>query len=300
MSKLSTMLGSDNSRNFTCSLHKDELSTYNKLVFEVLLEAEKKGKTCVLYTLVQVPDGSGLIEGAHLLVLAEDCIFGTLGVSSLDELITTRAGNILSQQDAATLLIDVNLPGEKETKVRVLEDPIFPQKKLLVFGAGHIALPLVEMASVLGYQTIVVDDRQELVSRDRFPHASKLVCASFEEVFDNELISSIDAATSIVIVTRGHAYDRLCLSKVIALDACFIGMIGSRNKVKTNFRALLEMGVNKEQLKRVSAPIGFDLKGQRPAEIALSILAEMVACEHGGSGERLSTKFKEEMNLFDE
>lgn len=300
MIELSTKSGSGNSRNPTCTLQKDELGKYNKLVFEKLLETEKKGNTSILYTLLHVPEGCGLIEGAHLLVFAGGHTYGTLGVSALDDLITARAGNILSKQDAATGIIDVNLPGEEENGVKVLEDPIFPQKKLLVFGAGHIALPLVEMASVLGYQTIVVDDRQELVSRDRFPHASKLVCASFEEVFDNELISSIDAATSIVIVTRGHAYDRLCLSKVIALDACFIGMIGSRNKVKTNFRALLEMGVNKEQLKRVSAPIGFDLKGQRPAEIALSILAEMVACEHGGSGERLSTKFKEEMNLFDE
>lgn len=300
MIELSAVPDGGNSRGLAGSLRKDELGKYNKMVFEKLLEAENKGKNCVLYTLLEAPNGCGLLPGAHLLALSAGCAYGTLGATVLDDQIAARAGDILDEQGAAAEIINVNLSAEEDNVVKILEEPFSSRKKLLIFGAGHISLPLAEMASLLGYDTIIVDDRQELVSRERFPHAGRLICAPFEDVFDEQFLSLIDAATSIVIVTRGHAYDRLCLGKVIASEACFIGMIGSRSKVQTNFRSLLDMGISKEQLSRVAAPIGLDLKGQRPEEIALSIFAEMVAEEHGGSGERLSDKFKEEAHFFDQ
>lgn len=148
------------------------------------------------------------------------------------------------------------------------------------------------MASLLGYYIIVVDDRQEFVNKERFPKANKLICVSFGEAFKNdEVLSEIDGLTDIIIITRGHKYDLLCLRYAIFTEARYIGMIGSGEKVKSNFRALLKDGISKKALERVAAPIGLDLGGQKPEEIAISILAQLIAFENGGTGEPLDKKY---------
>jgi len=169
---------------------------------------------------------------------------------------------------------------------KMLEDSYSPQKKLVVFGGGHITLPLVEMATILGYQTIVIDDKPEFANKERFPYADEVICAGFEDIFQRGL-PEIDSTTSVVIVTRGHKYDKVCLKHVICSNARYIGMIGSSNKVRQTFKALLQEGVAKNDLEKVSSPIGLDLGGKKPGEIALSILAEMVARENNGTGRQL-------------
>lgn len=259
----------------------------NLLIYRRLQEELDQEKGCILYTIVDLPSDWKQLSGSHLLVLSEGFAYGTLGLNSLDRQITARAERLLSQSAPSTGIIQLQLD-EKGKMVKVLEEPFLPQKKLVVFGAGHVAVPLVEIASILGYKTVVVDDRQELVSKERFPRADKLICAPFEEVLHKrEFIAGINGMTSVVIVTRGHEYDLMCLRNVIHSDARYIGMIGSRRKVRNNFRILLNEGVSRETLEKVAAPIGLDLGGQRPEEIALSILAQMVALENGGSGKPL-------------
>ncbi|HHT64404.1 MAG TPA: XdhC/CoxF family protein, partial [Clostridia bacterium] len=170
--------------------------------------------------------------------------------------------------------------------IHVLEETVAPQKKLIIFGGGHISLPLAQMAVILGYRVIVVDDREEFANKKRFPWADKTVCADFQDVLKgNMLEEEIDCATSIVIITRGHRQDKTCVRHLAGRDVKYLGMIGSRNKVKQTFTDLLAEGFPKEELEKISAPIGLDLGGQSPAEVALSILAEMVAHEYQGSGE---------------
>ncbi|MFY9140564.1 MAG: selenium-dependent molybdenum cofactor biosynthesis protein YqeB [Thermacetogeniaceae bacterium] len=259
----------------------------NQLIYRMLQQELEQEKPCTLYTLVDFPSDWQLNNGSHLLVLSEGFAYGTLGLSSFDHQMIARAERLLSQSAPSTGIIQLQL-NEKGKMIKVLEESFLPQKKLIVFGAGHVAVPLVEIASILGYQTVVVDDRQELVSKERFPRADKLICAPFEEVLHNkEFKRGINGMTSIVIVTRGHAYDLMCLRNVIHTNARYIGMIGSKRKVRNNFRILLNEGVSRETLEKVAAPIGLDLGGQRPEEIALSILAQMVALENGGSGRPL-------------
>jgi len=267
----------------------------NQLIYQKLQEKLDQEKPSILYTLVEFPSDWKLRSGSHLLVLSEGFAYGTLGFSSLDHQMIARAKRLLSKSDPTTGIVQVQL-NEKGKMIKVLEEAFFPQKKLVVFGAGHVAVPLVEMASILGYQTVVVDDRQELVNKERFPRADKLICAPFDEVLqDVEFNEQINRMTSVVIVTRGHQYDLLCLKYMIGTNARYIGMIGSRRKVKECFSALLKEGVSRESLKKVAAPIGLDLGGQKPEEIALSILAQMVALEYGGSCQPLHQIYSNDM-----
>ncbi len=261
---------------------------FNQLIYEKLQDNQEHGRSGILYTLVEVPEHYAALSGAHLLVLQGGWVYGTLGSYSLDHKMIDRSKTLFSQLEPATDLTQVKLClQDDESVAKVLEDPFLPQKKLIIFGAGHVSVSLVEMASLLGYQTVVVDDRQDLISKARFPKAHRLICAPFEEVFNDEFNLEINEMTSVVIVTRGHEYDLLCLRNSICSQACYIGMIGSRTKVNTNFSILLEEGISKKALERVAAPIGLDLGGQKPEEIALSIIAQMVALENGRTGTSL-------------
>jgi xanthine dehydrogenase accessory factor len=261
---------------------------FNQLIYERLQDNQDKGRLGILYTLVEAPQHYAVHSGSHLLVLPEGCVYGTLGSYSLDNEMIDRAKTLYSKPEPSTDIIQVKLRPQYESTAKVLEEPFFPHKKLIIFGAGHVALPLVEMASILGYETVVVDDRQELVSKERFPRAEQLICAPFEDVFKNgEYNLEINRMTSIVIVTRGHEDDLMCLKNVIHSDARYIGMIGSKRKVVKNFSALLNEGISKKTLEKVTAPIGLDLGGQRPEEIAISIIAQLVALENGGTGKPL-------------
>jgi xanthine dehydrogenase accessory factor len=130
-----------------------------------------------------------------------------------------------------------------------------------------------EIGHLCGFRVVVLDDRPELASQERFPHASERIAGDIVRELG---ALPLTPATYIVIVTRGHAYDEAALRAVIDSPAAYIGMIGSRRKVRATFERLLADGVTEEQLGRVRAPIGLDIGAQTPAEIAVSILAEIV------------------------
>ncbi len=281
----------------------------NRSIFHSLGELNEAGKTAIVYTLVEAPSLLSLTLGARLLVLPGGQALGTLGRMSIDNQMILLANRFFSRNLREAGIIEVHMDtaedqktepimpaieGEQNTtssgswQVKIFADPVFPEKKLLVFGGGHVSVPLVEMAAVLGYRIVVVDDRPEFANRERFPQALKVLCISFQEMIQNQMLQEeIDRFTSVVIVTRGHGYDQECLEYVLRYEPCYIGMIGSKGKVKACFSTLLQQGISPTVLEKVSSPVGLDLGGQTPAEIALSILAEMVARENSGTGKML-------------
>lgn len=249
-----------------------------------------ESRTGMSFTLI---DSEGLDElkiGSHLLFASNGEVVGSLGIPSLDQ----DMAKIWEENKvgpAETQIIKWETPWAKAKGnitgkvIKVLQERIVPQKKLIIFGGGHISLPLAEMARILGYQVIVVDDREEFANPTRFSGADKILCASFADVLKKDLLADdLNCAASVVIVTRGHRQDKTCVQYLVGRDLSYIGMIGSKIKVKQTFAALLEEGYPREQLEKISAPIGLDLGGQSPAEIALSILAEIIAKEYKASG----------------
>lgn len=163
---------------------------------------------------------------------------------------------------------------ESSNDTRFIVEMIHPRQTLFLFGAGHVARPVVEIASLVGFRTVVLDDRQTFASREHFPRADELIVL---QDFNHPLESlSLPDDAFVVIMTRGHALDQNILEQVLGFPAAYIGMIGSRSKVAHCFRALKDKGIGQDQLARVHAPIGLDIGSDTPEEIAVSIVAQLI------------------------
>jgi xanthine dehydrogenase accessory factor len=157
---------------------------------------------------------------------------------------------------------------------RVLVDRLRKMKTVYCFGAGHVAVPTAHIAALSGFRVIVIDDRAEFVNAERFPEAHEIrVISDFDHALEG---LEIDKDSFIVIVTRGHQYDRTVLEQSIKTNSGYIGMISSRRKKQAIYEALLARGVKKELLEQVHSPIGIDIGGETPEEIAVSIVAELI------------------------
>jgi len=155
----------------------------------------------------------------------------------------------------------------------VLFEPVFPEPRLIVLGGGHIALSLVDFAARCGFRVTVADDRPAFANRDRFTLAERVIFDSFANCFSQ---LTFNRSTYVVIITRGHRHDHLCLREVLKRETAYIGQIGSRSRRKTLFDQMREEGADPERLAAVHAPIGLPIGSVTPSEIAVSILAELI------------------------
>ena len=163
--------------------------------------------------------------------------------------------------------------------IRYLIQPVFPRERVIIAGAGHIGRKLAALCDITGFATVIIDDRPDFAGRDRFPESEIVIPeASFENCFAG---LSIGLNDRIVIVTRGHEHDRTVLFQAMESGAGYIGMIGSRRKRDAIYESLRQDGVSAEDLARVHCPIGLDIGAQTPAEIAVSIVAELIALRTG-------------------
>jgi xanthine dehydrogenase accessory factor len=153
-------------------------------------------------------------------------------------------------------------------------DPICFAPVLCLFGAGHVSLPTATLAATVDFQVKVIDDREELMRPERFPESIELLTTATFEGALAEL--DIDGDSYLVIVTRGHLHDKVVLAQALRTEAAYIGMIGSRKKRDTIYRALLSDGITEDDLKRVHCPIGLEIGAETPEEIAVSIVAELI------------------------
>lgn len=160
-----------------------------------------------------------------------------------------------------------------------LLEPYFPEPRLIIFGGGHIGKPLCEYAKRAGFGITVVDDRPSFANKGRFPDANRVICESFEKAFD---LIDINSSVFVVIVTRGHRHDILCLRQVLGKKAAYVGMIGSRRRVRNTRELLLEEGYDKEEVEGLKAPIGLDIGAVTPDEIAFSIIAQLIRERRAG------------------
>jgi xanthine dehydrogenase accessory factor len=164
-----------------------------------------------------------------------------------------------------------------------------PPPELVIVGAGHVAQPLATVGRLLDFRVTVLDDRPEFASRERFPDADRVLVADFEDP-----LAEVDVGqrTSVVLVTRGHRHDYACLLALARSGAepAYIGMIGSRRRVRAAFEQLAAEGVGADWLARIHAPLGLDIGSESPAEIAIAVGAEIVLAAKGGSGRPLSER----------
>lgn len=152
--------------------------------------------------------------------------------------------------------------------------PYLKRCRLLIVGAGHVGQKVADLAADVGFDVWVVDDREEYCNRERIPAAQRLIVGAFDSVLAG---LQIDSDTYCIIVTRGHNHDERALFHLAGTSARYVGMIGSRRKIKLIFEDLLRDGISRDVLARVHAPLGLDIGSQTVPEIAVSIVAELVA-----------------------
>lgn len=166
--------------------------------------------------------------------------------------------------------------GEKDESLSYMEETLSPEPHLVIFGAGHISKALAELAHLLSFKTTVIDEREEIINPTRFPYAS-LICMPYKEVFSS---SFSFYKPYYIIVTHGHTYDKDALRYALNHNSEYIGMIGSKTKVRATMESLKEEGFSSEKLSGVHSPIGLSIGAVTPEEIAISIMAEVISVYH--------------------
>jgi xanthine dehydrogenase accessory factor len=161
-------------------------------------------------------------------------------------------------------------------------------QSLLIVGAGHIAQPLCEMGHMLGFRTVVIDDRWAFANRERFPNATEVKVGPFVETLEN---LEINEQTFAVVVTRGHNWDEASVRTILKRKTAYLGMIGSKRRAKATLERLAD-SYSPEQLATIHTPMGLDIGAESPAEIALAICAEIVKVRHRRVGEAISLAAK--------
>lgn len=232
----------------------------NLEVFSKALQASKLGKKS--WISVILGQEKSKYKGRELLFVDEK--YNMVGKLKEDEFIKSSLVDTLNKVD--------NI--KENSEIKILVDPINSFGKAYIFGGGHVSKYVAEVLNLLEFNTIVIDDRDEYANSERFPNSEVIVLDSLECIPELNICED----SYILIITRGHLHDSNVLEWALKTNAYYIGMIGSKTKAKLTYNKLYNKGFSEEQLKKVHSPIGIKLKAQTPAEIAISIGAELINC----------------------
>lgn len=238
---------------------------------EVRQRVERE-EAAVVVTVVASPTG----VGQRMLIYPDGTSRGTLGSSALDQRAKTDYREQLLKSESKTIeYSDVDgVAGDTLVFYDVYPAP----DRLLVFGGVHVAVPLVELAKTLGFRTTVIDARGQWATRERFPNADEIVVSYADEYLDT---ARLDLSTYVVVLTHDPKLDDPAIVRAVQQDVRYIGAIGSRRTHAGRIERLKAAGIADEQIAKIHAPIGLDIRARNPEEIALSILGEMIAAKNG-------------------
>ncbi len=232
----------------------------------------QNGETFCLVTVVESAD-SDVPVGRKLIVLRDGSLEGRLGTDRINSRVRDLALNAIQKNERSTV--------EVERGVRVFLDVLAAEARLLVCGAGHIAIPLARFAREVGFYVTVLDDREDFAHPSRFPNC---------DVIAQDFITALrdmpsGASTYVVVITRGHEHDVDCLGEILKKETAYVGLIGSRRRVRIVLEGLEKAGISRKRLKEVFTPIGLPIGAESPDEIALSIISEIVCVRRKGAAQ---------------
>jgi len=256
----------------------------NREVFAAVADALERGEAAALVTIVAARGSTPQRVGAKMLVFADGRSVGTIGGGCYESDAFGKAREAIASRKPQIVHYELSDDFAQETglicggQMDVYIEPIEPAPELYIIGGGHVGYHLARLAHEVGFNVHVVDDREKFANRERFPHAAEVVAANIPEWLASAPLPSHAYA---VVVTRGHTNDLDALRALAPRDLRYLGLIGSRAKVARIYDALTAEGMAADRLTRVHAPIGLDIGAVTPQEIAVSILAELVAVKHG-------------------
>jgi xanthine dehydrogenase accessory factor len=255
-------------------------------IFEEIVELRRAGRHGALATIVHARGSIPSFESAKMLVRDDGTILGTIGGGCVEAEVWQAAREVMEEEKPRTLTFNLNHDPKYDTglvcggTLEIYLEPILPVQTLYLFGAGHVSLSTYRAARMAGFEVVVVDDRESYANRERFPEAKDVYADDFDRVLAQ---LAPNHSSYLVIVTRGHRADMRVLRWAVETPARYIGMIGSQRKVISTYKQLEEEGVAPEKLARVYAPVGLDIGAVTPEEIAIAIVAEIIAIRRGAA-----------------
>ncbi len=248
-------------------------------IYQEVKRIKQKGGAAILATLISMdgvfPKGR---SSKALLKTSGEKIGSLFDGKTLEQRILEEGKASLNEKKPTVIVLSAGKEEVAWERVEVLLEPILSEPTVYIFGAGHISQQLSPLAKRVHFKVVVIDDREMFANQERFPEADEVIVSEFEECFNRV---PIDESSYIVIVTRGHLYDGFVLEQAVKTNARYIGMIGSKKKIRTLYQNLIDKGISKEALDCVHAPIGLDIHSETPEEIAVSIIAELIKVRGG-------------------
>jgi xanthine dehydrogenase accessory factor len=249
-------------------------------VYAEIARLRREGRKAALATIIQVQGSVPSYETSKVLVRDDGSIVGTVGGGCVEAEVWSVAQDVMREEKPRRLHFNLNANPEYDNglvcggSLDIFVEPILATPTLYLFGGGHVSLNISKIASIAGFETVISDDREAFANRERFPEASATYAGEWEQIFPR---LELNEFSYIVIATRGHKGDLACMRWAVTTPARYIGMIGSKRKLIGFHNALESAGVSAEQLERVRSPVGLDLGALTPEEIAVAVVAEMIA-----------------------
>lgn len=267
-------------------MEDNPIHAFSKSIAKLIAELLAEGSIAALVTIIEGNRG----VGSKLLVDETGRAYGSFGDSTFDAGVIKQAATFLaSREETGTIRVKAFAPDiSSETETLLMFERIRPEPRLVVCGAGHVGASLAKLGSFIGYHVTLIDDRAEFVTREHFPNALiELVTAQSWNKAVQEVVGN-GKGVAIAVVTRGHNEDEECMRAIMSRDPDYVGLIGSKRRTNIVIDRLRASGADEDRLRSIRAPIGLDIGAVTPEEVALAILAEMVAERRGGKGGSLS------------
>ena len=249
-------------------------------IYEQIVELRRQGRRGAIATITTARGSIPSFQTAKMLVRDDGSIVGTIGGGCVEAEVWQAAREVMEEGKPRTLTFNLNKYPKYDTglvcggTLEVFIEPVLPPALLYIFGAGHVAYNLYIVARIAGFDVTVVDDRESYANGERFPDAREVIANDFEAVIQR---LHIPESAYVVIVTRGHRDDMKILRWAVNLNLRYLGMIGSKRKTIAIYKELVQEGIPAKKFESVHAPVGLEIGAVTPEEIAVAIVAEMIA-----------------------
>ncbi len=257
-------------------------------LYDEIVRLRRLGQKCAVATIVQVNGSIPSYPSAKMLVREDGSIAGTIGGGCVEAEVWNAAREVMETERPRNLSFNLGNDAAYDNglicggQLNVFVEPVIPQPRALIFGAGHISRSLCHLAAMAGFRVTVIDNREMYANADRFPEADQIIAEEYETAFPKLVVND---TTYIVVVTRGHRDDMRVLRWAVDQPARYVAMVGSRRKVLGVAKEFQKEGVTKAAIERIFAPMGLEIGAVTPEEIAVSVAAEMIACRRLPAGD---------------
>ncbi len=250
-------------------------------IFEEIVAAKKSNTPVVLATVIESLGSAPREEGARMLIKSDGSIVGTIGGGAIEKKIIDEAMTLMGTQASKFVRYELKDIGMIcGGGMSVFMESIIQQPKLYIFGAGHIGSVLSKIGKMLDFEVTVIDNRPDFANKERLPWPDKVIAEDYMQAIEK---LAFPKNTYTVILTHRHAHDYEVLEQIIEKPYKYIGMIGSRTKVAKSLQQLREKGIVEDIIKSIHSPVGVRIGANTPAEIAVSIAAEIIAVRNNAN-----------------